>query len=592
MASRSVPKARVQPQAAAKFLALSRLASRYSLWLVLLFLLGALALRTADLRADPPPDMSWSTGPYTDEALDTYSARNLVLYGRWKTDDFLPLVIYPLVNYAMVLIFKVLGFGFIQLKLLSLAAGVLSVLVIYLLVREDSGHLAGLLAGLILATSFPLVMYGRLGLVETTQILFLLATGLFYVRGLKQPWQMGVAGLLGASSFLLVKASAAFIAPAAIGAFAWELVAARRDRASFHTMLQAAKWGAAGIGVAICIWFLAVFLPYRTSYFEYIMRHSLRSPLGHPQGVLSYLVNTFSIGLKTGLLSRLAWPAAVGFVTLPVFAVGRRPALRYLALWFLTAALMLGYMNYRPDRYELVLLPALIAGFAAALARLLEEGTVVPGLNPSVPKTVLYSLWLWPLAAQTIVYTKYLWGLVRTASDPVITGLAFPLALAACFAGYAVVRRFRRGINLRPLAARTVVALVLLTLTLRMDFVQFSYWFRHRTHDIVNCCNDISSILPNDAVLAGGWAPVLLSCSRKRALAITDWANIEDPVRRYGITHLVTAEGGFEEELFWKLYPELMLRPMDVWRGQIGNTVLFIYVLPKPAQPQAPGSSE
>ncbi len=48
--------------------------------LVLVVLLG-LWLRASDLGADPPPDLSWSFAPYTDEGLNTYSARNLVLYG-------------------------------------------------------------------------------------------------------------------------------------------------------------------------------------------------------------------------------------------------------------------------------------------------------------------------------------------------------------------------------------------------------------------------------------------------------------------------------------------------------------------------------
>ncbi|MBN2466024.1 glycosyltransferase family 39 protein [candidate division WOR-3 bacterium] len=560
---------------------MNQLASRYSLPLILLFMVGALALRAADLRADPPPDLSWSTGPYTDEALVTYSARNLVLYGHWQTDDFLPLVVYPLVNYAMVLVFKVLDFGFIQLKLLSLVAGVLSVLVIYLLVKEDSGHLAGLLAGLLLATSFSLTMYSRLGLVETVQILFLLATGLFYVRGLRRPLEMGLAGFLGASSFLLVKASAAFVAPALIGAGVWELVLARRNRASFQTMLRAIKWGVIGVGIAACVWFVAVYLPYRTNYFQYILRHSLSSPMGHPHGVIGYLANTFSVGLETGLLSRLAWPAAIGFLTLPVIAVGRKPVFRYLGLWFLIAVLMLGSMNYRPDRYELVLVPVLLASCAAALGRFLDDGTIVPALKPTILKTALYSLWLWPLFAQAVVYTDYLWGRIRTASDPGITGLTLPVALAIGFAGYALVRHFRQEIALRPLLARTLLALAVIALTLRMDFGQFSNWYRNRTHDIVTCCRDMASILPNDAVLAGGWAPILLSCSRKRALAITDWANIDDPIHRHGVTHLVTTEGGFDGELFWNLYPQLMSRPMDVLRGQIGNIVLYLYVLPE-----------
>ena len=559
--------------------ALGRFAAKYSLPLILLLLLGALALRASDLKADPPWYLSWSTGTYTDEALNTYSARNMVLYGRWRVDDFFPLVIYPLVNYLTVLILKFLGFGFVQMKLLSLLAGVASVLVIYLLVKEDAGHLAGLLAGLAFATCFPLIMYSRLGLVEMVQILFLLMTGLFYVHGLKHPRQMALAGFLGASTILLVKISAAFIVPTLAAAVGWELFSVRRDRGAVRALARGIGWGLLGIGVAAIIWLVVVFLPHRSDYFQYVSRHSLASPFGHPRSVFEYLSNTFTVGLVSGLMPRLSWVALIGFVALPMLALGRRPAFRYLGLWFTLALVMLGYMNYRPDRYELVLLPALIAGFAAALARLLEGGTLVPALKPTVPKTILYSLWIWPLAAQAWIYTNRLWGMLRIESDLGIIGCALLGALVTGFAGYVLLKLRPRGIDLRPVVARVLVAALALALALRMDFVQYFRWFNNRTHSLVTCARDMDAILPEGAVLAGAWAPELLSGSRKRALVITDWANTEDPVRRYGVTHLVSPENGFDEELFWKLYPEMMARPRDKWRGQVGDIVLYVYEL-------------
>ncbi|MCX6842987.1 MAG: glycosyltransferase family 39 protein [candidate division WOR-3 bacterium] len=560
---------------------LSRFISKYSLPLILLVMLGALALRASDLRADPPPDLSWSTGPYTDEALNTYSARNMVLYGHWRMDDFFPLVVYPLVNYLMVLVFKLLGMGFVQVKLLSLLAGVASVLVIYLLVKEDAGHLAGLLAGLALATSFPLTMYSRLGLVETVQILFLLLTGLCYVRGLKRPWQMGLAGLLGASTILLVKVSAAFIAPALTTAIAWEFFAARKDRAAVRVMLHGIGWGFAGIGVALGIWLVIVFLPHRADYFQYVLRHSLESPAGHPQGPVAYLLNTFTVGLKSRLIPRLSWVALLGFLTLPVLASGRKPALRYLGLWFALALLMLGYMNYRPDRYELVLLPALIAGFAVALARIIETGALIPRLKPTLPKAGLYALWLWILATQLTYYTNGFWGTLRPRNESGLLVAALVISAAAGFLSYAVGRVARNGLSIRLPAARAAIALVLLLLTMRLDLAQYFRWFGSRTHIMVESGADLDRSLPDDAVLTGNWASALLIGSRKRAVPMTDWANADDPVGRFGATHLVSAENGFDFKLFSRLYPDMMPQARVFRRYEIRGIPLLIYELPK-----------
>jgi 4-amino-4-deoxy-L-arabinose transferase-like glycosyltransferase len=561
--------------------ALSRFISKYSLPLILLVMLGALALRASDLRADPPPDLSWSFGPYTDEALNTYSARNMVLYGHWRVDDLFPLVVYPLVNYLTVLVFKLLGMGFIQVKLLSLLAGVASVLVIYLLVKEDAGPLAGLLAGLALATSFPLTMYSRLGLVESVQILFLLLTGLCYVRGLKRPRQMVLAGLLGASTILLVKVSAAFIAPALAAAVAWELFTARRDRAAARVLLRGIGWGLAGIGIALCIWLVIVFLPHRADYFQYVLRHSLESPAGHPEGPVAYLLNTFTVGVKSRLIPRLSWVALLGFLTLPMLAIGRRPALRYLGMWFVLALLMLGYMNYRPDRYELVLLPALIAGFAVTLARLIETGTLVPRLNPTLPKAGLYALWLWILATQLTYYTNGFWGALRPRDEAGLLAAALVIAAAAGLLGYAVARVARNGLSIRMPAARVAVALAFLLLAVRLDLAQYSRWFTTRTHVMVESGTDLDRALPADAVLTGNWAPALLIGSKRRAVPMTDWANSDDPVGRFGATHLVSVENGFDFKLFNRLYPDLLAQARVFRRYEVRGIPLLVYELPK-----------
>jgi len=562
---------------------LSRFASKYSLLLILLIVAGALVLRASDLRADPHVNqalgLDWSFGPYTDEALNSYSARNMFLYGQWRVDDLFPLVVYPLVNYVMLLTFRIFGMGFIQVKLLSLLASVASVFVIYLLVKEDAGHLAGLLAGFAFATSFPLTMYGRLGLAEPVQILFLLLTGLCYVRGLKRPRQMILAGLLGASTILLVKVSAAFIAPALAAAAVWELISVRRDRAAARVLVQGIGWGLLGVGIAGCIWSIVVFLPHRADYFRYVLRHSLESPGGHPENLAGYVANAFTVGFRTGLNDRIPWVAIIGFVTLPALAVRRRPALRYLGLWFTLALVMLGYMVYRPDRYELVLLPPLIAGFAVALARIIETGATIP--RPTIVKAGLYALWLWILATQLALYTRGFWGILRPQSDPGLLAATLAVAAVAGVHCYLVPRVVRNGTTIRPAVARVVTALVLLLLTARLDLAHYSRWFAARTHVMVESGTDLAGVLPADAVLTGSWAPALLIGSKQRAVPMTDWANSDDPVGRFGPTHLVSAENGFDFQLFNRLYPDMMEQAKVLRRYEVLGIPLLVYELPK-----------
>lgn len=523
--------------------------NRFGWLIIIVVMLFGLGLRVSDLRADPPWDLSWSFAPFTDESLNTYSARNMVLYGAWKVDDFNPYVVYPLVNMLVAAVFKLFGIGFVQVKLVSVVAGVLSVLMLYLLVREAAGSLAGLLAGLGLATCFPLVMYSRLGLVESVQILFLLCTGLFWVRGLRRPRLMLWSGLFAAGTVLFVKISAIFLVPAMLALFGWEFVAGRRDRARVQSLCSGLAWFALGTAAVVMAWLLLVVLPFRRDYVQYLLRHSFESPAGHPETVALYLFNTFVTGMWSRLFERLPWVAALGFIALPFWLLGGRPAWRYLFAWLLLAVLQLGYMNYRPDRYEIIVIPVLIASLAAAIGHHLLTGTFLPRFKPAVPKALLYSLWLWPLTTQLILHALNVQTFPKETTALRWLGFGLAPALFFGFAGYVLLRRLRRAVQLSYRPLRISLALLLLGLALWPDLRQFSNWFSSRSHNMIEWARATDSSLPDTAVVIGTWAPPFMIESHKRAVAISDWANIDDPVRRFRATHLILGQSHTDQVL-------------------------------------------
>jgi len=81
--------------------------------------------------------------------------------------------------------------------------------------------------------------------------------------------------------------------------------------------------------------------------------------------------------------------------------------------------------------------------------------------------------------------------------------------------------------------------------------------------------------------VVGNWAPALLVGSKHRAVATTDWANSDDPVGRFGATHLVSLEDGSDLKLFSRLYPYMMYRAEVFRRYEVGGTPLLVYQLPK-----------
>lgn len=546
--------------------------------LAAIVLLG-LWLRASDLRADPPPDLSWSFAPYTDEGLNSYSARNLVLYGNWKVDDFFPFVVYPLVNFLVALVFKLFGIGFVQVKLVSLAAGLGSIVALYLFVRDAAGKLAGLVAGLMLALSFPHVMYTRLGLVESVQILFLLLAGLFWVRGLRRSWMMILSGLFAAGTVLLVKVSAVFVGPVMLVMLAFALFGARREPERFRQLKRGIGLFFAGVGAALVVWFLAVFLPHSKDYVQYVLRHSFESPAGNPETLGAYLFNTFTVGARSRLFPRLVWTALAGFLLLPGFGLSKREGFRYLFAWFVFGLLLLGYMNYRPPRYEIILLPPLIAAVAAGMARLVEDGTLLPRLRPGWLRSLGWTIWLWPLATQL-----YLLLLVRGRNGPTpggALGIGLAIAVGVGLATVGLARALGQGFTVRPFPGRLILAGVLVLLVFRLDLVQFFGWHGNRTHDMVRYSQEVDGLLPEDGVLGGSWAPALMMESRKRGVCITDWANNDDPVGRFGMTHLVSHNENDIRQLE-KSYPRLREFLNPVWSRPVRGTRLTVFELVRP----------
>lgn len=569
-----------KPRPVPEFKGLKNFARRWGLLVAIVIALAGLGLRASDLRADPPPDLSWSFAPYTDEGLNTYSARNLVLYGAWQTDDFFPFVVYPLVNYLVALVFKLFGIGFVQVKLISLLAALLGVVAAYLLAREAAGPVAGMVAALLVSTSYPLVMYGRLGLIETVQVLFLLLAGWSWARGLARPWLMALSGFLAAALVLFVKISAIFIVPVMVAVFAWEFFD-RHDRPARAALLRGLGLFCAGIGGAVVAWLALVFLPHRADYLRYVLRHSFESPAGHPEKLVDYVYNTFTVGVYSRIVPRIAWTALLGIATLPVLALGRRPAMRYVAAWFVMALLLLGYMNYRPPRYEIIIIPALAVAAAAALARLLEDGTLLPRLKPTLVKALLAALWLWPVCTQFVVLTDGFWKTFALESTGGVLTLAGIIALIIAGALYVLFRRIKAPVRIRPLVGRVIVAGILVLLALQLDLSQYGRWYDNRTHNMVAYSRELDAALPDDAVLAGGWAPALLMESRKRALCITDWANTDDPVGRHGVTHFVSIDNGFDYRLFAEKYPEKTAQATILRRFDVRGLGLTVYALPR-----------
>jgi hypothetical protein len=98
---------------------------------------------------------------------------------------------------------------------------------------------------------------------------------------------------------------------------------------------------------------------------------------------------------------------------------------------------------------------------------------------------------------------------------------------------------------------------------------------------MVGYSHEVDALLPEDGVLGGSWAPALMMESRKRGVCITDWANNDDPVGRFGMTHLVSHNENDIRQLE-KSYPRLRDYLKPVWSRPVRGTRLTVFELMRP----------
>ena len=137
--------------------------------MVTLILLGI------QLSADPAVGVTASDSPFTDEGWYVLGARNLVLLGRLATDDWQ--LAWATLPFTLVVTaaFEILDVGIVQARIVSVLCSVAAVVLVATMVTRRLGAVAGVVAGMAMASSSLMLFYGRLAILEPMVALFLTA---------------------------------------------------------------------------------------------------------------------------------------------------------------------------------------------------------------------------------------------------------------------------------------------------------------------------------------------------------------------------------------------------------------------------------
>ncbi len=525
-----------------------------------LLLVVAAVLRTQHIQADPPeilPRISGSAGIYFDEGIYCHNARNRILFGKWITDEWNPLVYNAPLTLIYFLGFKWFGISIVTVKAINILFGLLGILLFHAGLRRYLAPAAALALTALFACDFYWLMYNRLGLLENFSALcFLLSFYLFVVSENKR-WPVFFLGLTAAVAALSKYLFLYFLIATmlAVAYRAWQ----RSDVRHFLCFV-------AGGLMAGLPWFFAIYLPFRSTF----------GKIGSGWGMLALprsLAQAWANVLHHPLPRYLQLLPLAGFLLILFGAwallkiVSSREADRpsgldvFVALWIVGAVLSLGLLNYRPLRYYLPLLPAIYL----AISLLVRDRDWIRSQRRLFWPLAVFSAFLflpffqW-LATAHSFFTVFPWPL----------RLLFGLSLAVVVAFLAAPGEARKK------ACAGAVFLVMLAGSL---FLYYSQFYRRPSFRL-KAAGHFMKTLPAGSVVMGQEAPRLTLDTRMQAiLAYENWFNDRDSLSRYAPDYLLVLDRFGDAEMGWirRRFPDVaaslrLVRAFPVW-----DTTISLY---------------
>lgn len=464
-----------------------------SVAIIILILFFGAGLKFLRISADAPqvfPNGFESSGPVKDEAAKCYEARNKALFGEWSTspaDNYIYWrTVSPLWVYSVYAWFKVFGPGYSQIRIFSIIISLVSGLLLYLLVLRASGRAAALAALVFFSFNFYLMIFGRLGLIETMMNCFIIITVLITLSALEKPLLFPVAAL---SLFLsgLIKQSAFFLIPVLLMAFIIIL----------GKYLKRKQWKSPAFWLAVLS--LAAFafaLLYLYEQPEYKLRSimNLRHALDYGQH-------------RYGMIVR---------------ASATRKALVFA---FTPSGILKGYIMMMPVAGPLAIIEIFVFAYLAVVRR------------GATWKELIIILWL--ISARAVLaFSPHLY--VRFYL------IQFPPA--CILAGILLGRVWRtRGEKTGPRDSRmqNIAAYsAILILSLALDLMPYIRWLNTPSYQIKQATEKLASAIGDtDAVIIGEWAaPLCLDTNYKSYYVKIIFNRKPIQLESFGVTHLLYSD--------------------------------------------------
>jgi len=556
---------------------------------ILAILLLCLATRLYHLEADPPIDLSHSNDIYTDTGQYTLFARLYLQTGEFNPENDYRFILFlkSSVTALALVVFKLLGIGVWQSNLVGVLYSWGALALFGLFVRKFAGDLTAILFLLFAGLDFSLTFYGRGPFLEHAMAFWAFLALVLCTHFRSWLWY-GVAGLsLGVAIFFAKVMGLVFLGPFA----ALLLYRLKHDDKELPKISRSAAAAfVVGLAALAIFWYFFSYRAMQAQVSGYLEEQTV-SLYGTPEALNSFdqfMYKMVTFGIYSELFPRLPVTALLTTVFLGLVGyrfVQRRTWREGLGIWngghlFVAVMIVAFYgalmiWNYRPLRYQLVMIYAMHAAAAILLIRFaLPWRRTADEPIPKAFYVICFVLGLVPIyqlygrlveaMGRQFYYTdfKYFLGLGSIGVTALVVWL---------------IRRYRSGWLVYRPAPAIVIAGVLSAVVVGIGVGNYLFWAQRWADIARDNSRDLAMVVSPEAVLSGPFAPNMTLETRLKAVIHMFGVSKPDPdlFRKFPVTHLLLDEPN--EARATEDYPEVMKAATHVATFAIGKNKVRLW---------------
>lgn len=585
-------------------------------YIVLIIFIVLFGLRLIHISADPPTNLSWSGGLFFDEGALAHNARNKVLFGEWKLDEWNDFYYSPILTYVKWLVFAVFGVGLVQLRLVPIGFSCLTLWGLYLALRVSLKRSTAILSVFLLGFNYIYLMYNRLGLTEIPLLFFAALTLYLWQSGLHTKnlrdggWYMFFAGI-SCFTVYIFKALLIYFLPVPLVTLVF-LGLFSEKKSERKRLLILIGYFIAGMTITLLFWLVLFYYP---NYDPLHQAGAFVKMLGLPHSAQDFFKNVsqppfFSIFLQTPVILILSF----SYLLYLVYAVFHKPSQLepldiFVSLWFLAHIFFFIGYSYRPTRYYVTIIPPMSILAARGIMKIMDtshspleggfrevfslKGRVVRKIH--VPDRRI-SFWFWGISwlvgwilwAYIFIPLFYQYGAIPYVTVPRLS--LFPKLLVGALLSFAITgfmawwsRGYRGKAFSIPHRIELGAAVIVLFISVSVNGIQFYRWAATPQYVIRDTSRELGTLLKN-AFIAGLATPMLCIENTHRALYVWEnFTNYQDTLQRYKLTHLFLAEFNDEVGYYYRKFPELMQRAKLLKSFQIKGSAFHLFSVVEPS---------